>query len=100
MTVRVEGDSYSGVAQHLRYLLRIHIATEQQARGRVAKIVESNHRKPRDCEQRPQFTVELHGMEVAARCSTEHQIAIDPERPSVQTLLDLAPSMLAQSANR
>jgi hypothetical protein len=65
----------------------------------MAKIVEPNRRKPRDCEKRPQFAIELVGMEVTARCSTEHQIAIDPERPSVKPLLDLASSMPAKRVN-
>src|SRR5580704_18305021 len=100
MTVGVERDCYGGVPQHLRHLLRVHVAAEQQARGWVSKIVEPNRRKPRRCQKRPQFAVELHGMQVTARCSTEHQIAIDPERPGVQTLLHLMSSVLAKRINR
>ena len=35
-------------------------------------------------------------MQVTAGCSTEHHIAINPERPSVKPLLDLASSMPAK----
>ena len=89
MAVRVEGNRYRGVAQHLRHLLGVHVATEQQARGRVPKVVEANHRKPRHCEERPQFAIQLDRMQVTPRRSTEHQVAIDPQRSGVEPLLDL-----------
>src|ERR1022692_491231 len=96
MTVRVERDRYRGMSQHLGHLLRVHVATEQQARGSMAKIVEPNHRKPPDCEKRPQFAIESNGVQVTARCSAEHEIAIDPECSRVETLFDLVSSMLAK----
>ena len=99
VTVCVERDCYRGMAQHLRHLLRIHVATQQKARGGMAKIVEPNAGKTSDGQERPQFPIELDGMQVTARCSTEHQIALDPERSSVKTLLDLASSMLAECLN-
>ena len=99
MTVCVERDRYRRVAQHLGHLLRVDVATEQQARGCMSKVVEPYGRKPRDCEERPQFAIELNGMQVTTRCSAEHQIAIDPERPSVKPLLDLVSSMLAKRVN-
>jgi hypothetical protein len=99
MAVGIECDRYRGMAQHLRHLLGVHVATKQQARGRVPEIVEPHGRKTRDCQERPQFAVELYGMQVTTRCPTEHEVAIDPERPGVQALLDLAASMLAKRVN-
>src|ERR1039457_7037932 len=92
VTVRVEGNRYRRVPQHFRHLFRVHVATEQEARGRMPKIVEPDGRKTGDRQERPQFAIELDGMQVTARCSTEHQLAIYPERPGVQPLLDLASS--------
>src|ERR1019366_10137872 len=99
VAVSVERDCYRGVPQHLRHLLGVDVATEQQARGRMPKIVEPDGRKTGDSQERPQFAIQLVGMEVSTRRSAKHQVAIDPERPSVKPLLDLASSMLAKRVN-
>ena len=39
-------------------------------------------------------------MQVTARCSTEHQVAVDPEGPRVEPLFDLLSSMLSKRVNR